>query len=196
MRKLSSLILAAALLLVMTACGALTRPAAETPAPKEEPSEGESVEPAPTPVPGEGSPVEQPDLSNAPDAIDESQQALLEQFSLIDELVQPGSAGSSLRAAVAAASLLDWAENSSLTEEALAVVIDYMAAKTVEGQAEFGAKLDALESAVQVLTGSDKERAEGLLSDCGMLGSCGYPWSKGAPAQIDKLMEALGRRAG
>lgn len=200
MRKLTSLLLAAAVLLVMTACGALTRPAATSApaaAPAEEAPEAASEsEGEQTPAPGEGSLIEQPDLSNAPDAIDESQQALLEQFILIDELVQPGTAGSSLRAAVAAASLLDWAAKDQLSDEALAVVIDYMAAKSVEGQAEFGEKLDAVESTVGLLTGKDSGQAKDLLTDAGVIDSCGFPWSRDAVAVIDRLMEALGRRAG
>lgn len=200
MRKLTSLLLAAAVLLVMTACGALTQPAATSApaaAPAEEAPEAASEsEGEQTPAPGEGSLIEQPDLSNAPDAIDESQQALLEQFILIDELVQPGTAGSSLRAAVAAASLLDWAAKDQLSDEALAVVIDYMAAKSVEGQAEFGEKLDAVESTVGLLTGKDSEQARDLLTDAGVIDSCGFPWSRDAVAVIDRLMEALGRRAG
>lgn len=200
MRKLTSLLLAAAVLLVMTACGALTRPAATSApaaAPAEEAPEAASEsEGEQTPAPGEGSLIEQPDLSNAPDAIDESQQALLEQFILIDELVQPGTAGSSLRAAVAAASLLDWAAKDQLSDEALAVVIDYMAAKSVEGQAEFGEKLDAVESTVALLTGKDSGQAKDLLTDAGVIDSCGFPWSRDAVAVIDRLMEALGRRAG
>ena len=200
MRKLTSLLLAAAVLLVMTACGALTQPAATSApaaAPAEEAPEAASEsEGEQTPAPGEGSLIEQPDLSNAPDAIDESQQALLEQFILIDELVQPGTAGSSLRAAVAAASLLDWAAKDQLSDEALAVVIDYMAAKSVEGQAEFGEKLDAVESTVGLLTGKDSGQAKDLLTDAGVIDSCGFPWSRDAVAVIDRLMEALGRRAG
>ena len=200
MRKLTSLLLAAAVLLVMTACGALTQPAATSApaaAPAEEAPEAASEsEGEQTPAPGEGSLIEQPDLSNAPDAIDESQQALLEQFILIDELVQPGTAGSSLRAAVAAASLLDWAAKDQLSDEALAVVIDYMAAKSVEGQAEFGEKLDAVESTVGLLTGKDSDQAKDLLTDAGVIDSCGFPWSRDAVAVIDRLMEALGRRAG
>ena len=198
MRKLTSLLLAAAVLLVMTACGALTRPAA-TSAPPQTPAEETpetAPEPEPTPAPGEGSLVEQPDLSNAPDAIDENQQALLEQFILIDDLVQPGTAGSSLRAAVAAASLLDWAAKDQLSDEALAVVIDYMAAKSVEGQAAFGEKLDAVESTIETLTGKDSSQAKDLLTDAGVIDSCGYPWSKDAVAVVDRLMDALGRRAG
>ena len=198
MKKFTSLLLAAAMLLVLTACGALTKPAAETPAPApaEEAAPEADTEPEQTPIPGEGSPVEQPDLSNAPDAINEEQQALLEQFIFLDDVVQPGTAGSSLRAAAAAATLLDWAEKDALSDEALAVVIDYMAVKTVEDQAAFGEKLDAVESAIEVLTGKDKEQAEQLLADAGMLESCGFPWSKDAVAVIDRLMEALGRRAG
>ena len=135
-------------------------------------------------------------LPPPPDTIGEAQQAILEQFILIDELVAPGTAGSSLRSAAAAASLLDWAENAELTDEVIGVVIDYMAAKSTEGQAEFGEKLDALDSAVQLLTGADSAAAEGLLGDAGMLDSCGYPWSERAVRTVEGLMQALGRRAG
>ena len=76
------------------------------------------------------------------------------------------------------------------------MVIDYMAAKTVEDQAAFSQKLDEVEATVALLTGEDSEEAENLLRDAGMLDSCGYPWSKDAVAVIDRLMETLGRRAG
>ena len=202
MKRFLSLLLAAGLLLCLCACGSgsggtITRveetpaPVEDTPAPVEEaPAPEASAEPTPGPI------IEQPDLSDAPDTIGEAQQAILEQFILIDELVAPGTAGSSLRSAAAAASLLDWAENAELTDEVIGVIIDYMAAKSTEGQAEFGEKLDALDSAVQLLTGADSAAAEGLLGDAGMLDSCGYPWSERAVRTVEGLMQALGRRAG
>lgn len=196
MKKLVSLTLAALLLLCLAGCGEGAPAAIASPEPAAEEVEETIPEPVHTPAPGEGSPVEQPDLSNAPDTIDENMQGLLSMFVLIDENVQPGTAGSSLRAAAAAASLLDWAANGTLTDEAQAMVIDYMAAKTVEDQAAFSQKLDEVEATVALLTGEDSEQAENLLRDAGMLDSCGYPWSKDAVAVIDRLMETLGRRAG
>ena len=195
MKRLLSLVLAAVMLLCLCACGSgsggtithaedTSAPAEETEAPTP------TAEQTPTPI------IEQPDLSDAPDTIGEEQQAILEQFILIDELVAPGTAGSSLRAATAAASLLDWAETAELSDETLAVVIDYMAAKSVEGQAEFNEKLDDVDASVQRLTGDDCAAAEGLLSDAGMLDSCGYPWSERAVRTVESLMKALGRRAG
>lgn len=191
MKRFLILLLAAGLLLCLCACGSgsggtITR-VEETPAPA-----GEASEPEPTPAPI----IEQPDLSDAPDTIGEAQQAILEQFILIDELVAPGTAGGSLRSAAAAASLLDWAETAELSDEVIGVVIDYMAAKSSEGQAEFGEKLDAIDGAVQLLTGKDSAAAEGLLGDAGMLDSCGYPWSERAVRTVEGLMQALGRRAG
>ena len=164
MKKLVALILTLLLLLSLAGCGESAPAAVASPEPAAEEAEEAIPEPVHTPAPGEGSPVEQPDLSNAPDTIDENMQGLLSMFVLIDENVQPGTAGSSLRAAVAAASLLDWAAKDQLSDEALAVVIDYMAAKSVEGQAEFGEKLDAVESTVGLLTGKDSGQAKDLLS--------------------------------
>ena len=198
MKRFLSLFLAALMLLSLCACGdsgagTISRvedtpaPAEDTPAPA-----GEASVPEPTPAPI----IEQPDLSDAPDTIGEAQQAILEQFILIDELVAPGTAGGSLRSAAAAASLLDWAETAELSDEEIGGVIDYMAAKSSEGQAEFGEKLDAIDGAVQLLTGKDSAAAEGLLGDAGMLDSCGYPWSERAVRTVEGLMQALGRRAG
>lgn len=121
--------------------------------------------------------------------------ALLEKILLIDELVQPGTAGGSLRAVAASASLLDWAETAQLSEESISMIMDYIASKTPEGQEEFNAKLDAVDATVQYLTGSDSETVEGMLSDAGMLDSCNYPWSKAAPETVERLMQALGRRS-
>ena len=93
MKRFLSLLLAAMLLLCLCACGSgsggtITRveetpaPVEDTPAPVEEaPVPEASAEPTPGPI------IEQPDLSDAPDTIGEAQQAILEQFILIDELV-------------------------------------------------------------------------------------------------------------
>ncbi len=201
MKRTISLLLSLLMLLVFCACGATEEPAAEEsnpPAAEQTPYEN-------TETPGEGeeavyqenaAPVDQPDLDEAPNALADDQVALLEQVLLIDELVQPGAAGSTLSTTVATASLLDWAEKAQLSDGAVEVVMDYMASMTPEGQAEFDQKLDAVDAMVRLLTGGDKERAEAALSDAGLLESCGYPWSKTAAATIEALMQSLGRRIG
>ncbi len=196
MKKFILLLLAMTLLFTLAACGqeAQSQTAAE---PAETAAEPEAAaEPAEE---GEGEDdgylIEQPDLSNAPSTIDENQQALLECFILIDENVQPGTAGGSLRAAAAAASLLDWADAGELSEGAVGVVMDYIASMTPEGQEEFEAKLDAVEATVELLTGKDSKQAEEILADAGMLDSCRFPWSSGAAANFDALMAAMGRRS-
>ena len=199
MKRIIALLLAALMLLSLAACGQTQEAApAETEAPVEAAEETaeapEATEtPEPTPEPVEGSPLdEQPDLAEAPDAIDANQQALLEQFLLIDELVQPGTAGSSLRAAVAAASLLDWADSAQLTDGAIEVIMDYMASMTPEGREDFEKKLGEVNYTVKQLTSGNKEQAEGLLADAGMLDNCKYPWSAAAPQIVDRLMQTLG----
>ena len=199
MKKNILLLLALTLLFSLAACGQETQPqtAAE---PVENAETAEGPEEAAEEGDGEEDPlggylIEQPDLSNAPSTIDDNQQALLEQFILIDEIVQPGTAGGSLRSAVAAASLLDWAAQGELNEDAIAVVMDFIASMTPEGQEEFEAKLDAVEATVELLTGKDSEQAKDILADAGMLDSCQFPWSTEAAANYDALMAAMGRRS-
>ncbi len=199
MKKIILLLLALTLLFTLAACGADAQPMTVSEPAEASPEAGEPAAEAEAAGEGEseddGYLIEQPDLSNAPSAIDENQQALLEQFILIDDLVQPGTAGGSLRAAVAAASLLDWAAQGELNEEAVGMVMDFVASMTPEGQEEFEAKLDAVEATVALLTGKDSKQAEDILADAGMLGSCQFPWSEEAVARYDALMAAMGRRS-
>ena len=199
MKKIILLLLALTLLFTLAACGADAQPMTASEPAEASPEAGEPAAEAEAAGEGEseddGYLIEQPDLSNAPSAIDENQQALLEQFILIDDLVQPGTAGGSLRAAVAAASLLDWAAQGELNEEAVGMVMDFVASMTPEGQEEFEAKLDAVEATVELLTGKDSKQAEDILADAGMLDSCQFPWSEEAVARYDALMAAMGRRS-
>ena len=197
MKRIVTLLLAVLLLLSLAACAAAKE---STPAVEETPAASEETPAAAGETPGTGeqenaAPVDQPDLSEATNALGDEQVALLEKILLIDELVQPGTAGGSLRAVAASASLLDWAETAQLSEESISMIMDYIASKTPEGQEEFNAKLDAVDATVQYLTGSDSETVEGMLSDAGMLDSCNYPWSKAAPETVERLMQALGRRS-
>ena len=197
MKRIITLLLAALMLLTLAACGETPAPAATeqpvetTEAPAEAIEVTETAEPTPLPI-ETASPDAQPDPNEVPDAIDANQQALLEQFLLIDELVQPGTAGSSLRAVVAAASLLDWADSAQLTDGAIEVIMDYMASMTPEGKREFETKLEEVNATVKQLTTGAKDAVEGQLADAGMLDNCKYPWSATAPQIIDRLMQTLG----
>ena len=167
MKKLFLLLLTGMLLLC--ACGQV--PEAEAPEAPEGPA---AVEPEATPAPA-----------------GEELYALLGE---LRETVSIGTAGSSLRAVSMAAKLLDWAEETELTDEELLSALSPWLGELEDGiPADFLEQLAAVDGMVQLLTGEDAAQAMGLLSDAGCE-DCGYPWSEKAVSTVERLMTLAGLR--
>lgn len=180
MKKLCFVILLCAALL-LSACGRQAQPAVE-----QAPAETTAlVEPAPA--------VE----AAAPDAgreMDDQQAALGELLSWIREYVTVGTAGSSLRAAAAAAELLDWAAGCTLDDAAIAAAYEaWYPDRDPDVPVDIGEQLSAVDYSIQMLTEGEPEQAKLLLEDAGCA-DCGYPWDAHAVAVADALMQAAGLR--
>ncbi len=91
-----------------------------------------------------------------------------------------GTAGSSLTNAYLAATLLDWAEETPLTEEeCTSTTAEWYDLHAAEMDSEQIDVFYAVSSSCEELM---TEGQEGLLSDCGYTGG-GYPWSEAAGAR-------------
>ena len=114
--------------------------------------------------------------------------ALTAQLDQLRDGVQPGTAGSSLKAASVAADLLDWAEDPTPRENIEATVGEWLAAQSAETRERLPEQLDALRGMVKKLT-TTYEDAAGLLSDAGLEGR--GPWSEAAAEQVNTLLDQL-----
>ena len=114
--------------------------------------------------------------------------ALTAQLNRLRDGVQPGTAGSSLKAAGAAADLLDWAEDPIPQENIDATVAEWLAAQSAEARQRLPEQRDALHGMVVELTTS-YEDAAGLLADAGLTGR--GPWSEAAAERAIALLEQL-----
>ena len=114
--------------------------------------------------------------------------ALTAQLNRLRDGVQPGTAGSSLKAASVAADLLDWAEDPIPQENIDATVAEWLAAQSAEARERLPEQLEVLRAAVEELT-TAYEDAAGLLSDAGLTGR--GPWSEAAAERVFALLEQL-----
>ena len=111
--------------------------------------------------------------------------------SVLDDInahMEPGTAGSGLKAAKLAAELLDWAQTSSLsTDEIKAQTVAWLSPKGNDEQVAFAGKLGAVNNAVGQVTGdSGKE----LLQEAGVTDSL-YPWSDEAAAAVKTVVDTV-----
>lgn len=188
MKKLFVSVLALISLLSLAGC---SEPAKDVVVVTEVPVMAEPVnstpEPAPTPEPTpEPTPVPiQPEL---PPVTDETLNAILDS---IRSDVQPGSAGSSLRAAQCAARLLDWGMDSPLTDDEIySAVGGWLDTQDDEGLLQF------FEGFYPVYTASYNLRAENgesLMQDAG-ISSAAYPWNDQAAHAVEMVYYASGLR--
>ena len=119
--------------------------------------------------------------------------AAAELTALLDSLrdrVQPGTAGASLKAAAAAADLLDWAAGTPLDDGALAAAAaDWLSAQSEETRGRLPEQLDALRGMLRELS-ERPDAAAGLLSDAGLEGR--GPWDAASAERALRLLDALG----
>ena len=111
-------------------------------------------------------------------ALETARAALRERLSDIRQNVQPGTAGSSLRAAAQAAKLLDWAAGTTLSEAQISEFVSSLLPELnqAETPASLAEQLSSVAYAIDLLTGDDQNLAQSLLTDCGAESSA-WPWS-------------------
>ena len=110
--------------------------------------------------------------------------ALTALLNRLSDTVQPGTAGASLRAAAAAADLLDWAGDPPPQESIEATVADWLGAShTMTAE-----QLMSLRGMVEQLS-ADYAASAGLLEDAGLSGR--GPWSADAAQTALALLERL-----
>ncbi len=174
------------LALPLSACGK-----AAPAAPAQTAAEPTAAEEAPAPA--DAAPAQ---AAAAEDGSDESAQqaALGELLGWMRDYVTIGTAGSSLRAAAAAAELLDWADGCTLDAAGVAAAYEaWVPTMNPDIPADFAEQLGAVDFSVRMLTGEDTEQAAMLLADAGCE-DCGYPWDEHALSVTEALMQAAGLR--
>lgn len=189
MKKALAFMLSLAMIFALCACSA-TGTATESTTPTE------VLTPAPTATPVA---TQEPESSAADDEAEQSRRA--EQSEALTALlnsfatdIQAGSAGSSLKAAIQAARLMDWAttDGADMPEEDIAATAEsFMQPMSEDERAEFLMQIHSLDSAYQQL---QQPGQEGLLESAGVT-ECGYPWADMPNAVVETLMRALGQRA-
>lgn len=176
MKKISIIILAAALALTLCACGTADVPAAPTP----------DVFAAETPAP-----TDTPE-ADAASVVDEA--ALEELELMLDDFgtrIQTGSAGSSLKAAAQAARMMDWALATPLSEEVIySAAQAHLAPMDDAALTEYLMQIYSLDGAYQQLL---QPGQEGLLEAAGVT-DCGYPWGAEPLGAVEALMAGLYQR--
>ncbi len=128
---------------------------------------------------------EQTSVTEEPTLVSPALTALLD---MLRDTVQPGTAGGSLRAAQAAAELLDWAENPPPEESIKATVSSWLAAQSEDARALLPEQLLSLGGMVGRLT-EDYAGSAGLLDDAGLTGR--GPWSANAAQTALALLDSL-----
>ena len=123
-----------------------------------------------------------------------AQEALSALLGELRQTVTIGTAGSSLRAAAMAARLLDWAETAEIHDEQILAALEPWLEDSEDGvPADFREQLGAVDNMFRLLTEEPGEEAEAILSDAGCE-DCGYPWSEGAIAAVERIMALAGLR--
>lgn len=174
MKKLFYLIVALMLVPALVACGAT---AAEQPS--EPPVE---VTQSPAVV------TDEPVVTNTPTPDTE----IVALDAILDEInndAQPGAAGSSLKAAVIAADMLNWASSTEMSDdEVRQVTIEWLSPKGNDELVEFSMKINDVYTAYQTLI---SENSEGLLSVAGLSYAVGQ-WGYEPYSSIETIVEVVG----
>ncbi|MBQ9250287.1 MAG: hypothetical protein IJ179_07955 [Oscillospiraceae bacterium] len=182
------------LLLISLLCLALLLCACEKaapPAPAQTATEPAAAEEAPASA--DTAPAQAVVVEDTSEESDQ-QAALGELLSWMRDYVTIGTAGSSLRAAAAAAELLDWADGCTLDAAGVAAAYEAWApGMNPDIPVDFAEQLGAVDYNVRMLTGEDTEQAAMLLADAGCE-DCGYPWDAHALSVTEALMQAAGLR--
>ena len=171
MKKITLLLLLAAMLLSLCACGEVAPEA--SPAPSEAPSEESTI------------------IIEAPPAEDTT--PLSQVLDSINENTQVGTAGSSLRAVQSAAMLMDWCAETALdAEQVRAAAAEWLSALAEADKAELEMKLELVDTMCLELIHKD---GTSLLQNAGYESSA-YPWDDAAYEKYTAVLDALGAEQG
>ena len=169
MKKIPLMLLLAAMLLSLCACGE-TAGSPSSPAPE-------------TPAPAEESTI----IIEAP--AEEDTTPLSQVLDSINENTQLGTSGSSLRAVQSAAMLMDWCTQTGLdAEQVRAAAVEWLSPMGNDAQAEFAMKLELVDTMCLELIHKD---GSSLLQDAGYESSA-YPWDDAAYEKYTAVLEAVG----
>lgn len=123
----------------------------------------------------------------------DASEALQAQLDNIRDTVQPGTAGSSLRAAQVAADLLIWGTSSPLTAGQVDTLTrDWIAAQDSDVQAALPEQLTEVDATCQLLQSGE---GAGLLESIGWTDTTDLPWGSEPEPLVEALMAAAGMRA-
>ena len=173
MKKIPLMLLLAAMLLSLCACGE-TAGSPSSPAPE-------------TPAPAEESTI----IIEAP--AEEDTTPLSQVLDSINENTEVGTAGSSLRAAQSAAMLMDWCAETSLdAEQVRAATVEWLSPMGNDAQTEFAQKLELVDTMCLELIHKD---GTSLLESAGYTSSS-YPWDEAAYEKYTAVLEAVGVEQG
>ena len=171
MKKIPLILLLAAMLMSLCACGEKAPEA--SPAASEAPAEESTI------------------VIEAPPAEDAT--PLSQVLDSINENTQVGTAGSSLRAVQSAAMLMDWCANTQLDAgQAAEKAASWLSALAEADKAELEMKLELVDTMCLELIHKD---GSSLLQDAGYESSA-YPWDDAAYEKYTAVLDALGAEQG
>ena len=167
MKKIALILLSAAILLSLCACGEKAPEA--SPAASEAPAEESTI------------------VIEAPPA--EEAAPLSQVLDSINENTEVGTAGSSLRAAQSAAMLMDWCAETSLDAgQVRAATVEWLSPMGNDAQTAFAQKLELVDTMCLELIHKD---GSSLLERAGYTSSS-YPWDEAAYEKYTVILEAVG----
>lgn len=174
MKKTICAILAGTMLLTLCACGTKKTETSTSPAASESTQPTASASAAPS-------------VSPAAQTADDSA-ALTGVLDQISAGMEVGTAGSSLKAAKYAASLLDWGMATKMSKDEIkSAVVAWLTPKGNDAQKAFADQYSAVKDTVAQVTG---DNGKALLEDAGVTGSK-YPWNDAAYTAVDAVTEAI-----
>ncbi len=152
----------------------------------------ESV-PAAAPATVSPTPESTPEVTAAPTAATaEDIEALKGLMADFGERIQPGTAGSSLKAAEQAVRLINWGVSTQMSDEEISKTVgEYLAGMSSEQKESYLLQMDLLDSTYQQLLTPGQE---GFLESAGCTDS-GYPWGSEPIPAVEAFFEATGVRA-
>ena len=153
----------------------------------------EETVPTATPAAVAPTPESTPEVTAAPSASTaEDAEVLKGLMTDFKDRIQPGTAGSSLKAAEQAVRLINWGISTQMTDEEISKTVgEYLAGMDSEQKENYLLQMDLLDSTYQQLLTPGQE---GFLESAGCADS-GYPWGTEPVPAVEAFFEATGERA-